>query len=179
MNVEELWDDYLQYLIWRGGLQRMTKYGRLFEILHNIKFTWLIERDDNREDDGVELRDYYDIPRSEYSVEESEEFMDHWCSVLEMLIGLSIRVDDEIIGDPAEEHPEDFFMEMIKNLGLDIYKGDRYRENDVIKIVKKWMDRKFDRNGNGSPFPVKKDHRDQRKLEIWDQMNSYINENYG
>lgn len=175
--MEELWDDYLQYLIWRGGLQKMTRYSRLFEILHDIKFTWVIERDDNREDDGVELRDDYDIPDG-YSEEEDEAFMAHWCSVLEMMIGLAIRVDDEFIGDPAEEHPEDFFMEMIENLGLNIYKGNRYREDDVIKIVRRWLNREFDRKGNGSPFPVRRDRRDQRKLEIWDQMNSYINENY-
>lgn len=177
--MDELWDDYLLYLIWRGGLQNMTKYSRLFEILHNIKFIWLIDRDENREGDGIELRDDYEYHNETLEDKDIVNFMDHWCSVLEMMIGLSIRVDDEFIGDPADEHPEEFFMEMIENLGLDVYKGKRYREEDVIKIVRKWLERKFDRNGNGSPFPVKNDCRDQRKLEIWDQMNSYIYENYG
>lgn len=176
--MDELWDDYLQYLIWRGGLQKMTRYARLFEILHRIQFTWIIERDDNREEDGINLRDDYIIPR-EYSVEEDEAFYAHWCSVLEMLIGLAIRVDDEFIGDPAEDHPEEFFKEMIYNLGFREYKGEWYSENDVIRIVRRWLDRMFSHNGVGSPFPVRNDPRDQRKLEIWDQMISYINENYG
>lgn len=175
--MEELWDDYLQYLIWRCGLQRNNKYGRLYMVLHNIEFTWIIDRDDNREGDGVELRDDYDIPYPWRSVE-SEAFFERPCSVMEMLVGLSIRVDNEFIGDPAEEHPEIFFMEMIKNLKLDRFIGDRYQKEDVIRIVKRWLDRNFDRDGRGSPFPVYKDHRDQRKLEIWDQMNSYINEKY-
>lgn len=175
--MDELWDDYLQYLIWRGGLQKMTKFGRLFEILHHINFEYILERDENREGDGVELRDDYSIPYC-FDVELEEAFYDQKCSVLEMLIALSIRVDNEIIGDPSKEHPEKFFMEMIENLGLDIFKGNQYRDADVIKIVRKWIDRKFNKNGIGSPFPLRYDCRDQRKLEIWDQMNAYISENY-
>lgn len=174
--MDELWDDYLQYLIWRGGLQRYVKYGRLFEIMHDINFNCILERDDNRYDDGVELRDEYTIPDDYYDF--INEFMNRPCSVLEMLLGLAIRVDDEFIGDPAEEHPEIFFMEMIKNLGLDRFKGDRYRDVDVVKIVLRWINREFEKDGRGSPFPIKYDCRDQRYLEIWDQMNVYISENY-
>ena len=136
-----------------------------------------MERDDNREEDGYDLRNEYNIP-SEFSVEMKEAFFAHWCSVFEMLIGLAIRVDDEFIGDPADEHPEDFFIEMLENLGLTKFVGRRYREQDVINIVQKWLERRFDKDGRGSPFPVRHDHRDQRKIEIWDQMNSYISENY-
>lgn len=174
--MDELWDDYLQYLIWRCHLEYMRKYSRLFACLHAIPFTWTLDRDDNREADGIELRDGYSIP-SEYSKYE-DEFRDHWCSVLEMLIALAIRVDDDLIGDPAEEHPEEFFMVMIRNLGLDIYKGNRYSKEDVIKIVDRWLWREFDRSGRGSPFPLKYVRTDQRKVEIWDQMSSYVSENY-
>lgn len=174
--MEELWDDYLQYLIWRGRLERMTRYGRLFDILHNIEFVYKLERDENRDADGVSLRDDYEIPYD--YLEMDDEFFDRRCSVLEMLIALAIKVDDEFIGDPAEEHPEEFFMKMIKNLGLDKFKGNRYRESDVIKIVNRWMRREFNRDGIGSPFPVRESRQDQRKLEIWDQMNAYLSENY-
>ena len=88
--MEELWDDYFQYLIWRCGLQRMTKLTDVFAILHNIPFTYVLERDDNREEDGCDLRNEYNIP-SEFSVEMEEAFFAHWCSVFEMLIGLAIR----------------------------------------------------------------------------------------
>lgn len=175
--MEELWDDYLQYLLWRGGLEKFTRYANLFAILHNIEFTYVIERDENRADAGIELRDDYEIP--DCYIEFEDEFFDQNCSVLEMLLALSIRVDDEFIGDPAEEHPEVFFMEMIKNLGLDKFIGNQYREDDVIKIIDRWLDRKFDSDGRGSPFPVRYSHRDQRGVEIWDQMNAYISEHYG
>ena len=174
--MEELWDDYFEFLIWRCQIQNLTRFGRLFNILHHVDFEWELERDENRESDGIDLRDEYDIPREYY--DDAEWFYSRRCSVLEMLIGLAIRVDDELIGDPAEEHPESFFMEMIKNLSLDKFKGNGYNESDVIKILNRWMHRDFERNGCGSPFPVKGSRKDQRKLEIWDQMNTYISENY-
>lgn len=177
-QIEELWDDYLQYLIWIGGLQKFRQYGRLFEILHNIQFTYILDRDNNRNEDGNDLREDYLIPDC-FDKEADKYFYGHWVSVLEMLLALAIRVDDEFIGDPSEEHPEDFLMEMINNLGLGVYRGEKYRENDVIKIVQKWMNRKFDKGGYGSPFPLKYSCEDQRKIEIWDQMIAYIGENYG
>lgn len=175
--LDELWDDYLEYLIWRCGLQKFAKYGKLFEILHNIEFTYILDRDGNRHDDGADLRFDYNIPDC-FNENLDEDFYSHWTSVLEMLIALAIKVDDEIIGDPSEEHPEEFFMKMIDNLGLLKYKGNRYKEDNVIKIIDRWLNREFDRDGNGSPFPIKYNHRDQREVEIWDQMNAYISENY-
>lgn len=176
--MDELWNDYLNYLIWIGGLTEIaSRYGRLFEILHHIDFKWILDRDENREADGIGLRDDFDLPHS-CTMQEDEAFFARYCSVFEMMLALAIKVDDEFIGDPAEEHPEEFFMEMIKNLGLDKFKGERYKKADVIKIVNRWLDREFDSNGVGSPFPIRRSNQDQRKLEIWDQMNAYLNENY-
>lgn len=175
--MDELWEDYLQYLLWRGGLQKFTQYHKLFRALHNIVFTYIFERDDNRDEDGYDLREDYEIPNY-FDKDIKKAFYDRDTSVLEVLIGLSIRVDNDFIGDPVEEHPEKFFMEMIKNFGLIKFKNNNYREYEIIKIVNRWMNREFEKNGQGSPFPVRYDRRDQRKLEIWDQMNSYINENY-
>lgn len=183
--MEELWEDYLQYLIYICHLEQFRNYTRLFEELHDSEFYYSIERDDNRAGDGTELRDNYDIPLDITCGDEDlvDEFMNRPCSILEMLIGLAIRVDEEYLGDPADPHPEDFFWEMIKNLDLDCFTNGilQKRSNvDILKArIRMWLDRRFAKNGLGSPFPVYNDDRDQRNLEIWDQMNSYINEKYG
>lgn len=174
--MEELWKDYLQWLIWRCGLERKTDHTELFESLHDIDFIYCLGRDENREIDGLDLRDQYEIPDVFNNF--SPYFSRKKCSVMEMLVALAIRVDDDITGDPGEEHPEDFFMEMIKNLGLSRFRNGRCKEKDVRQIVDQWIKRKFSPNGKGSPFPVKHDSRDQRDLEIWDQANSYISEHY-
>lgn len=175
--MEELWDDYLQYLLWACGLQKQTRYSELFMFLHNVEFTYLLRRDQNREEDGLYLREDF-IPPEEYSENNLNMFGAHWCSVLEVLIALALRVDREYIGDPSEPHPERFLMEMLKNLGLTRFQDGRFVQSGAAKVLQRWMDRVFERDGRGSPFPVKHDPRDQRRLEISDQMISYINENY-
>lgn len=184
-TLTNLWnEEYFIYLMRMSHLNRYPEKIKLFKNLHNIKFTYLLDRDENREADGIDLRNDFEIPQK-YNVEIDEAFYAHWCSVLEMLIGLGIRVDNEYIGDPSEPHPEEFIMEMLENLELDdyynfVFESANYasEEAKVRKIVKRWLDRRFDCCGNMSPFPVNSDKRDQRELEIWDQMNSYVYENY-
>ena len=174
--MDELWDLYLQHLIWRCRLENERGMECLFSILHNIMFRSVLERDRNREDDGLFLRERFQFPvKYERFI---HDFVVKECSVMEVLVALAIRADNEIVGDPAEGHPEKFFMEMIKNLGLYRLVKRRYDERDVNKIIQRWLSRRFESDGRGSPFPVRYDYRDQRGLEIWDQMNSYISENY-
>lgn len=175
--MEKIWDDYMRFLILRANLQQFKDLEKIFKLLHNISFSYVLYRDNNRAEDGVALRKIY-LENNYLADHLLKMFQNRECSVLEMLIGLAIRVDNEYIGDPGEEHPEYFFIEMIENLGLCRLKQGPHMNRVVYTIAKTWMDRKFKRNGQGSPFPVKYDDRDQRELEIWDQMNSYVNENF-
>lgn len=184
ISVEEIWEDYLDFLMDYCGFgnifkhlnkRDLEKYNWIFHILHNKNFRFIIERDDNRAWDGIKYRDIY-VENNIFikDLKEVNIFMNKDCSVMEMLIGLAIRIENEYIGDPSDEHPEDLFFIMISNLGL----LDAEDNFEVNFIIDKWLDRRFTKTGKGSPFPVKKDKRDQRKLEIWDQIISYINENF-
>lgn len=172
--MDDLWYEYLEFLIWRCNLRKYTKYRQLFEVLHNMEYTWVLDRDENRAEDGRDLRDEYEG----FDDLILDEVYKRPCSVLEMMLALSIAADDNIIGDPSEEHPEVFFLEMLKNLGLTEIHMRRDSENEIKRVIRRWLDRKFEKNGVGSPFPVYTDQRDQRKMEIWDQVNNYIFENY-
>lgn len=175
---DKLWDDYGDWLVDRVGFKRKDRYFELFATLHNIPFRFYITLDKNREADGLDLREEFAL-----SMGYPEVKFDEGCSVLEMLVGLAIRVEREYIGDPKEEHPEGFFWEMIQNvLGMDKYwrycSGPRYSEAYVERIINTWLDRDFRYDGYGSIFPLKNPSRDQREVEIWDQMNEYLMENY-
>ncbi len=176
--METLWEHYLNYLIRRCRLTKYEEYRNVFRILHNIEFTYSIQRDDNREADGMGWRRYHRIPKRYLKYE--EEFQNHWCSVFEMLVGLAIRVEGEIIGDPRDEHPEYFLIDMIKNLDLQrfVNKEPYLIEIPIRRIVDRWLRREFQEDGYGSPFPLRNPTCDQRKREIWDQMNAYVSENY-
>lgn len=175
-EIEAMWMGYGNYLIDTYLRKEKSRYGKLFERLHQIKFYTRIARDRNRMADGEDLRaDYCETMHDERSI---SRLKDHWCSVLEMMLGLSIRVDNELIGDPSVEHPEAFLMQMVHNLGLLKFRKKGFPMDDVRPIIERWLDRDFDYSGEGSPFPLKNADRDQRNVEIWDQMNAYVYENY-
>lgn len=169
------WDDYGKWLLWRVGFFDKG-YSKLMKILHGTHFFFLLEMDENRSLDGVYLRgEYFD------DIGLEEGLFSEDCSVLEMLVALALRMNDEYLGDPKDPRPGDIFMELIRNLGLGKYDNSRLYPSSMSEIqliLDRWMNRDFKRNGEGSIFPLKKSKKDQRKIEIWEQMQAYISENY-
>lgn len=170
--MNSLWTEYGQWLLNRVGFHKRN-YSILMKHLHNSPFEPMMERDENRSADGTMLRgDFF----SDIGV--SGDFLDRECSVLEMLVGLSIRIDEEYIGNPAEPHPEIIFWKMICNLGLNRYIDKIFEYDAVFEILKTWILREFSFDGRGSIFPLKYPETDQRNCEIWSQMQAYLDENY-
>lgn len=175
--MRKIWEAYFAYLIHLCNLEKPFKeWENVFRQLHDINFIYVIERDENRAIDGAELRDeFVRLELTQYPYGRIiEEFFTRPCTVFEMLVALAIRIEGEFIGDPSDEHPERIFMEMLKNLGLKPGSPTKY----VKETIDRWMDRFFYTNGVGGIFPLKHSTTNQRHVEIWDQMISYIHENY-
>lgn len=152
-------------------------YDILINELYNIDFTWVLDLDSNRAEDGL-------ILRGEYA---GAAEIDKPCSVLEALIGLAIKMnyllDDEDRGDRTRL----WFWEMIDNLGLSDYTDSKLNglfgqgleaTNEIRDICNRWMNREFDYAGVGSPFPLNTPYEDQRKLHLIGQLNAYVLEKH-
>lgn len=169
---KDFWNDYFDWLLERVCIERLRPvnkikhYSFLFQQLMNTPFQVILDRDRNRISDGMDLRSEYGIA-----------FYDRKCSVLEVLVALSIRIETEYLGEPGNEHPEEIFWEFLDNLDLTWYINRRYDEQKVGDILNRWMDRRFYSNGVGSICP-RKDRRgfvrDERDVELWDQVIGYI-----
>ena len=48
--------------------------------------------------------------------------------------------------------------------------------NYVDFCINRWLERKYQRNGNGGIFMVRDNYFDMRKMTIWKQMNAVLNE---
>ena len=75
-----------------------------------------------------------------------------------------------------------WFKVMLDNLDLSKMTDDMYFEyggsmyvDNVLNIM---IERKYNRKGEGGLFPLKSTKRDQRKVELWYQLNNYLIENY-
>lgn len=172
MNGEKYYK-WLASLINNDG--RGDNYNTLLEQLHLTIFSddsaILIPNDSNRIVDGIGLRERY---CQRYHVKDCADIYEESCSVLELLVSLAIRMEDQFgIKDYIS-----WFWEMIANLGLTEYDDETYSYKDVEKIIDKFMKRRYRKNGSGGLFPLLYPSVDQRTLEIWYQMNAYLNENY-
>jgi len=179
-----LWDEYKEWLLRQVGYSRLVggknnvlpadaRYSKLFDKLHNFTFTVVIERDINRIKDGLKLRyDFFD----DLDVV-GGSFMEP-CGMLEMLVALAIRVNDEYIGDPEEPHPEFIFWEFLHNLGLDRFDDRHFDEGKIVEICDTFIFREYKSDGKGGILPLKRPKVDQRDVEIWSQMMAYLSENY-
>lgn len=150
------------------------KYWFLMKTLYYKDFYWTIELDSNRGKDGQALRNEF---KNEVYFE-NYDAIDGPCSVLEMLIALAGRFDGNGSFDYGDEtDTSKHFWEMIENLGLDLYDDNWFYDDSVDDILDRWLDRDYEFDGRGGLFPLKNPPKDQRNVEIWYQMQSYIQEN--
>ena len=174
-------DTYLSVLCGLVGLKEpieSSSYYELMRELYNIEFYWSVPNDDNRALDGIRLREKY-CYNSNISAGIMQE---EPCSLLEMLIALARRCDDELMYNSTDGNRSvDWFWMMLTNLGINRFRdssyGDAWVDNDVIGITDKLLDREYSEKGKGGLFPLKYAREDQREVEIWYQMNEYLIEN--
>lgn len=169
-----------EYFQWLCGLVQADdpdhSYWGLMDILFNTEFVWSVENDDNRAGDGLELRsEFEDLTGLECCRDEP-------CSVLEMLIALSDRIDF-ILSEPGSMNSSVvWFWEMIENLGLGSFEDEDFfakrAPNRTHFILDRWLNRRFGYDGSGGIFPLREPKNDQRKAEIWYQMQAYLKENF-
>ena len=158
--------------------QRHDSYFILAKILHEKKFYWSVPNDDDRAMDGEKLREEF-VSETRCAVYEA---LNRPCTVLEMLIGVSRRIEDIMYNCERGDRTDRWFWEIMGNIGLDKYTDSRYAEvygrERIDILIENWLDRKYKRNGEGGLFPLKRTKKDQRKVELWYQMSAYLIENY-
>lgn len=150
----------------------VSEYTDLLWFLFNKEFVWVIPNDSNRAYDAMELR--FEFEKGT----ECPEIDEKPVSVLEVLIRLASDWEHEIMYDFKKgDRSSTWFWVMIDNLGLLIYSNGRFDRDKVEEIVDVWTTRNFEKSGDGSIFPVKNWGSDQRKLEIWLQLQNFVMEN--
>ncbi len=179
MSSNELIDRYFDWIyeLVMDNRCHDPSYRRLFSMLYDTEFMYMIPMDGNRAEDGVELR--YRFGR-EYSYPDAMIAClldDRSCSILEMMTALAIRCEEHIMDDPdIGNRTGQWFWDMIVSLGLDSMDDDNFDQRYVGEVLERFLNRDYCRNGEGSLFTVKHPRRDMRSIEIWYQMNNYLNE---
>ena len=171
MTTDIYYEWLLGFIDGNGGTD---VYSELLNHLYYRTYVWMLPQDANRADDGIELRARFE---SEAGIGLKNT---SGCSVLEMLIALADRCENEIMRDPVnDDNTWYWFWLMIDNLGLSEYTDDNFYVEEVDQKIDVWMTNQYSRDGAGGLFCVKNFPQDLTHVEIWYQMCWFLTENYG
>lgn len=156
--------EYYEWLISEITVPSHKTLNGMFERMHNLEFVWFVPNDDNRIQDGIDLR-------NEFLGEGKKRLHLNGATILEVLVGLSRRVAFTAGGDADR-----WAWKLVKNLRLHKFTdplsdGQADRIDDILYSLV-W--RTYEPDGYGGFFPLKNPIEDQTKIEIWYQMNAYV-----
>lgn len=175
MIQDDVVNEYFEWLVNIACADnKVVSYRKLLTHLHCVEFIFSDPMDGNRAEDGIELR--YRFAHNYLEDDEMEYLLTGPCSVLEMMLALSIRCEETIMDDPTMgDRTTQWFWGMIASLGL----GGMYDKNfDIYRvedIIERFLDRDYEPDGTGGLFTVRNYDYDMRKIEIWHQLCEYLN----
>lgn len=165
-------------------LHEQRQYEGVLRVLHDIPFTWVLVSDDNRSGDAVDFRQSEYINFMTVSRDVDMIKLGQWAtsapSVLEVLLGCARRWV-YYFGGPSVPY---YFNQMFANMGFRTLSGRVITpaEQDAVREkVDVWLTRQFAPSGLGSPWPLNQFAHpvaDQRRVDMWGQMNAYSAEHF-
>ena len=93
-----------------------------------------------------------------------------------MMIALAIKCE-EIMNDPAYgDRTGQWFGGTITSLGLGCMYDNNFDKQEAINRINRFLDRDYAPNGKGGLFIARHSPRDMRTLEIWYQLQEFLND---
>lgn len=169
--------DWMYKLVYGDKKYNSLSYYKLLYALHDTEFTFLISKDANRASDGIDLRYQfgYECGYSDDYIAKNLDISP--CSVLEMMIALSINGEQHIMDDPKYgDRTGQWFWNMIVSLGLSNMDDRNFDDLYFRKVMQRFLNREYERNGKGGLFTIHDNSLDMRSAEIWYQFMWYLDE---
>ena len=168
-------DAYYRWLVDLLGDEYLRmNYQKLLKHLFDTEYFWEISYDGNRASDGLNLRKCFgrEIGYTDFSLPQG-------CSVLEMMIALARRTEDDIMHDPKFGNRTSYwFWVMLQNLSIDQFDDYSYDPDKFDNILHVFMHHEYLPDGNGGLFPCYGIKTDMRKTDLWWQLNQFLIEKY-
>lgn len=172
MTRDDIRNEYFYWLVGlvcNGRFSKENSFENLLAYLHETEFVYLIPKDVNRANDGINLR-------WRFECEEHHSSNHHGpCSVLEMMVALAVRCEEAIMDNPSYgDRTGQWFWGMIVNLGLGSMSDSNFDRRYVEETVNRFLNREYEPDGRGGLFRVKQCTQDLRDVEIWYQLCWYL-----
>lgn len=176
MTREEIINEYFEFMVGivcRNRFPEHISYRKLLTHLHKTRFRYSIIQDKNRAEEGIDLRWRFALAQGYEDI--YEDALTGPCSVLEMMVALALRCEENFMDDPRYgDRTAQWFWEMVVNLGLGPMRDDNFDRLYVIDTLERFLDRDYEPDGRGGLFTIRNCDRDVRTMEIWHQLCYYL-----
>lgn len=173
-KIEQEYFDWI-YDIFCKDLNSSRSYRLLFKQLYNTEFDirYFHVRDENRVSDGIQLRRHFALQNG-YDPEFIFSEIDGFCSMLEMMAALAIRCETNIMANTEYgDRTAEWFWIMIDSLRIGYFDA-MYDRDAVDEAIDRFLHRDYAPDGDGGLFYIRGCTKDVRTVEIWCQMNWYL-----
>lgn len=174
----EIKSGYFEWLLTTACERRYShdiSYRKLLTRLHHTRFKYVMGRDKNQAVHGIGLRRRFALQHAEELYDSIMDILVGPCSVLEMMVALAIRCEEDIMDDPrVGNRVSQWFWGMIVSLGLGSMQDSRYDEEYVDRTITRFLNRDYEPNGKGGLFTIENCDVDLRNVEIWCQLCWYL-----
>ena len=143
----------------------IASYDKVLQVLYRTRYIPLETLDENRAEDGRELREEWYDDFQDYTDDIGEDWFEEDCSILEMFVALSRRCEFQTSHISAQHWVSIFLM------NLDIQISDfefEINKDIIIDTINDFS------NGIQTIFPT--NVRDGIKKQLWYQLMDYIEE---
>lgn len=176
-------DKYLGYLTSRFNIP-----NDYFLLCYNLfKRTYIprLKDDNNRIGDALNLRSdfiewYQDEKNDIIPAEEYGNFEEEGANCLEVLLYLSLRLEEDLMYDYKEgDRTIEWFFEFINNLNLDDMTNDNFKvdsEDYISEALTKWIDGTYDADGRNGNIIITNRGGDLRNMSLWAQLQEFAKE---
>lgn len=172
--MEQEYFEWMFQMVCRNRYTEEHPYRKLLSFLHDVEFTYVIPKDANRAEDGIDLRYRYAY-ENHLDDDEVLDTIVGPCSVLEMILALSIRCEESIMDDPSVgDRTGQWFWKMVVNLGLGSMTDSKFDLEEAESIISRFLNREYEPDGRGGLFTVRNCECDLRDVEIWVQMMWFL-----
>ena len=178
--MNDISKDYFNWLCklidYRG---KVKIYKKTLGLLHEQDFVYILPKDGNRFEDGIDLRYRFGNEKGVDSRDIADTLDIRACRVFEMMVALAVRMEDHIMYDPDKgDRQSKWFWVMFKNLGLEPMTNSKFDEHyaDILEIIDRLNYREYEPDGEGGLFVTHDPTKNMLEAEIWYQMQQYLNE---
>lgn len=174
-ELNDIYFDWMQQLVCDSEYTGDRPYFKLFRLLFETEFYYILPMDSNRAEDGIGLRYRFGYEQNIDPRIIASELDYRPCSVLEMIVALVVRCEEHIMVNlEVGNRFGRWFWNILHNLGLDYMDDDHFDYNTAHDILRDFLERHYGPHGEGGLVYLPDSRDDLRRVDIWYQMMRYL-----